>query len=107
MVELLKVTTMKISKGDRILIAFGLVVVCAMFLIYTLIYAWNPWMKPIISFSWLDMIIIYTITILSISSVLTFHVVRWYLRKIKNTMKEAIKEGIKEGLKESEEIENE
>jgi len=93
---------MKLSKGDRILIAFGIVVVSVVFLLYTLIYAVNPWMKPIISFSWVDTIIIYTIVVLSFSSVVTFYVVRWYLRKVKNTMKEAIKEGIKEGLKESE-----
>jgi len=102
MIKLLKLITMKLSKGDRILIAFGLVVVCAMFLLYTLIYASNPWMKPIISFSWLDTIIIYGIITSAVGLGLTFYFVRWYLRKIKNTMKEAIKEGIKEGLKESE-----
>jgi hypothetical protein len=93
---------MKLSKGDRILIAFGLVVVCAVFLLYTLIYSANPWMQPIITIPSYWFYIIPSIAIILFSTYVTYHFVHRYLEKMRSTVKEAIKEGIKEGLKESE-----
>lgn len=91
---------MKLSKGDKILMLIGLTIVLTMGLLYLSIYATNPWMKPVISFGWVEITYLITIGIFSISLLTTIYFVRWYLRKLKNTMKDAIKEGIIEAEKE-------
>jgi len=91
---------MKLSKGDKILLMLiGLTIVLTMGLLYLSIYATNPWMKPVISFGWVE--IAYLITsIISISLLTTIYFVKWWLRKLKTTVKDAIKEGIVEAEKE-------
>lgn len=91
---------MKLSKGDKILMLIGLTIVLIMGLLYLSIYATNPWMTPVISFGLVEITYLITIGIISISLVTTIYFVRWYLRKLKNTMKDAIKEGIVEAEKE-------
>ncbi len=91
---------MKLSKGDKILMLIGLTIILTMGLLYLSIYATNPWMKPVISFGWVEITYLITIGIFSTSLLATVYCVRWYLRKLKNTMKDAIKEGIVEAEKE-------
>lgn len=78
----------------------GLTIVLTMGLLYLSIYATNPWMKPVISFGWVEITYLITIGMVSISLLTTIYFVRWYLGKLKNTMKDAIKEGIVEAEKE-------
>ena len=78
----------------------GLTIVLTMGLLYLSIYATNPWMKPVISFGSVEITYLITISIISISLLTTIYFVKWWLRKLKTTMKDAIKEGIVEAEKE-------